>query len=112
MDLEGMSRGMSVRRATTIHEIGALGLVRARSLVLIASTGYKSVTLNLESINGRDLAREIAAKCDVVIKNFEPGGAEQLGLSFSTLSEHHLSLVYWLYQWRGPAKRRSHASRL
>ena len=40
----------------------------------------KCVTLDLRKEEGRDLARRLAAKCDVVIENFRPGTMEKWGL--------------------------------
>lgn len=54
----------------------------------------KSVTLDLQSKAGADVARELAAKCDVVIQNFKPGGAERLGLGYADLRDLNPSLVY------------------
>lgn len=54
----------------------------------------RSVTLDLQSKAGGDVARELAAVCDVVIQNFKPGGAEQLGLGPAALHAINPSLVY------------------
>ena len=54
----------------------------------------KSVTLDLRSGAGAEIARELAAKCDVVIENFKPGGADQLGLGFETLAAKNPLVVY------------------
>jgi crotonobetainyl-CoA:carnitine CoA-transferase CaiB-like acyl-CoA transferase len=44
-----------------------------------------SVALNLKTTEGREIARAIAAQCDVVVENFRPGKLEQLGLGYDTL---------------------------
>ena len=54
----------------------------------------KSLTLDLQSKEGADIACELAGRCDVVIQNFKPGGAEQLGLGFSKLLSINPSLIY------------------
>jgi crotonobetainyl-CoA:carnitine CoA-transferase CaiB-like acyl-CoA transferase len=54
----------------------------------------KSVALDLQSKAGVELARELATVCDVVIENFKPGGAEQLGLGYADLRTLNPSLVY------------------
>jgi crotonobetainyl-CoA:carnitine CoA-transferase CaiB-like acyl-CoA transferase len=54
----------------------------------------KSLTLNLQTNAGADLARELAAVCDVVIQNFKPGGADQFGLGYEALSAINPALVY------------------
>lgn len=47
----------------------------------------KSIAVDLKTSKGRELARSIAAKCDVVVENFRPGKLEKLGLGYSTLSK-------------------------
>jgi crotonobetainyl-CoA:carnitine CoA-transferase CaiB-like acyl-CoA transferase len=42
--------------------------------------GKKSVAIDLKTEKGRDLALQLAAKCDVVVENFRPGTAKRLGL--------------------------------
>ncbi len=54
----------------------------------------KSVVLDLQSAAGVGIARELAAECDVVIENFKPGGAEQLGLGVDELLAVNSALVY------------------
>jgi crotonobetainyl-CoA:carnitine CoA-transferase CaiB-like acyl-CoA transferase len=54
----------------------------------------KSVTLDLQSKEGADIARELAAACDVVIENFKPGGADQLELGSAKLLAINPSLIY------------------
>lgn len=54
----------------------------------------KSVTLDLQSSAGAGIARELAAISDVVIENFKPGGADQLGLGFADLAAANPLLVY------------------
>lgn len=54
----------------------------------------KSVTLDLKSPRGVEIARELAATTDVVMENFLPGHMESLGLGFETLSAANEGLVY------------------
>ncbi|WP_346796029.1 CoA transferase [Halomonas sp. Bachu 37] len=54
----------------------------------------KSITLNLATEEGKMIARDLAAKSDVVIENFRPGVMERLGLDYATLAEHNPGLVY------------------
>jgi crotonobetainyl-CoA:carnitine CoA-transferase CaiB-like acyl-CoA transferase len=54
----------------------------------------KSVALDLQSTAGVGIARDLAAMCDVVIQNFKPGGADQLGLGAAKLLAINPSLVY------------------
>ncbi|MEE8385526.1 MAG: CoA transferase [Dehalococcoidia bacterium] len=47
--------------------------------------GNGSVSLNLKKPEARDLARQLIAKCDVVVENFGPGVMNQLELGYQEL---------------------------
>ena len=47
--------------------------------------GKLSVTLNVSEPDAVELAKELVARCDVVIENFSPGVMERLGLGYETL---------------------------
>ncbi len=55
--------------------------------------GKRSVTLNTTRTEAAELARRLAAQCDVVIENFSPGVMERLGLDYETLSRGNPMLV-------------------
>ncbi|MFP6625623.1 MAG: CoA transferase, partial [Deltaproteobacteria bacterium] len=50
-----------------------------------AWAGNGSVTLNLKTDQGQELARQLVAQCDVVIENFGPGVMEKLHLGYGDL---------------------------
>lgn len=54
----------------------------------------RSVTLNLQTPEGVEIARGLVGKCDVVIQNFKVGGAAKLGLAYSDLSADRDDLIY------------------
>ena len=56
--------------------------------------GKRSVVLNLQTEDGRRLARELAATADVVVENFRPGVMKRLGLDYDTLAQDNPRLVY------------------
>lgn len=56
--------------------------------------GKRSIVLDLQTPEGRELARDLAAKADVVVENFRPGVMKRLGLDHATLSEVNPRLVY------------------
>ncbi|WP_410598312.1 CaiB/BaiF CoA transferase family protein [Amycolatopsis sp. lyj-90] len=56
--------------------------------------GKRSVTLDLKDTRGRDAARRLAARADVVVENFLPGTMDRLGLGYEDLSESNPGLVY------------------
>jgi benzylsuccinate CoA-transferase BbsF subunit len=55
--------------------------------------GNGSVSLNLKKPEARALARQLIAKCDVVIENFGPGVMESLDLGWETLRAVKSDLV-------------------
>ena len=54
----------------------------------------KSVTLDLRSTEGRQLARRLAEKSDVLIENFRPGTMEKWGLGPNELKAGNPGLIY------------------
>lgn len=54
----------------------------------------KSVTLDLRSAEGRQLARQLAEKADVLIENFRPGTMEKWGLGPDELKAANPGLIY------------------
>jgi len=65
----------------------------------------RSVSLDLQTAEGQQIARELAQQCDVVIQNFKFGGAEKLGLGYDQLKEARENLIYCSisgYDRRGP----------
>jgi CoA:oxalate CoA-transferase len=56
--------------------------------------GKKSITLNLKSPKGIEIAKRLAAKVDVLVENFAPGGMERLGLSYEEVSKINPRIIY------------------
>lgn len=54
----------------------------------------KSIILDLKSDEGRDAARKLAERADVVIENYRVGTMDRLGLGYDTLSALNPRLVY------------------
>ena len=54
----------------------------------------RSVSLDLQTADGQQIARDLARKCDVVIQNFKFGGAEKLGIGYERLREDRQDLIY------------------
>lgn len=53
----------------------------------------KSVTIDLRTDEGRDIARALIAKADVVVENFRPGTLEKWGMGYEALAATHPGLV-------------------
>lgn len=60
---------------------------------VMSNTSKKSVSLNLSTPGGVDLARQIAMKSDMVVENFGAGFLDRLGLGWSDLSAQKPDLV-------------------
>ena len=54
----------------------------------------RSVSLDLQTAEGQQIARDLAQKSDVVIQNFKFGGMEKLGLGYEQLKQDHEDLIY------------------
>jgi crotonobetainyl-CoA:carnitine CoA-transferase CaiB-like acyl-CoA transferase len=57
------------------------------------NTNKRSITLDLKTDEGRQIALDLAARVDVVVESFRPGTMEDFGLSYEILSAANPSLV-------------------
>jgi len=56
--------------------------------------GKQSIVLDLQTADGKRLARELVAQADVVVENFRPGVMKRLGLDYKSLAATNPRLVY------------------
>ena len=56
--------------------------------------GKKSIVIDLKTADGVALARDLSAKCDIVIENYRPGVMDRLGLGYETLAAINPRLIY------------------
>jgi CoA:oxalate CoA-transferase len=61
---------------------------------LLVNRGKKSVAINLKSDAGKELARDLVAKSDVVVENFKPGVAARLGLDYEACRAIREDIIY------------------
>ncbi len=54
----------------------------------------KSVTLDLKSDKGREIAFDLLTKADVVVENFRPGAMESWGLGPEDVKPHNPGIIY------------------
>ncbi|MEO0659053.1 MAG: CoA transferase, partial [Pseudomonadota bacterium] len=59
-----------------------------------ANRNKKSVAVDLSTEDGQATTRALAARADVVIENYKPGGLSKYGLDHETLRRAHPGLVY------------------
>ena len=62
-------------------------------LFLHLNSGKRSITLDLASATGRDIALALARQADVVVESFRPGTMERFGLGFDVLAAAQPDLV-------------------
>lgn len=56
--------------------------------------GKKSIVIDLKAEAGLKIARDLAAKCDILIENYRPGVMDRLGLGYDALSADNPGLIY------------------
>ncbi len=61
---------------------------------LACNRGKKSITLDIATPAGRDIARALAATSDVLVENFKVGDLQRHGLDYASLSAINPRLVY------------------
>ncbi len=61
---------------------------------LSCNRGKKSIALDLATPEGQRLARELAAKCDILLENYKVGGLARFGLGYDDLEASHPHLIY------------------
>ncbi|HSR53131.1 MAG TPA: CaiB/BaiF CoA-transferase family protein [Acidobacteriota bacterium] len=67
---------------------------RRSAYFLSVNRNKRSLCLDLKSPEGLERARRLARRSQVVIENFRPGKAEELGLGYPALRRANPSLVY------------------
>jgi len=61
---------------------------------LSVNRNKKSVTLNLDTQDGKEIFYALAEKSDVLLENFRPGAAEKLGIDYSHIAKKNARLIY------------------
>ena len=56
--------------------------------------GKKSITLNLQSPEGRGIFYELVKKASVVLENYRPGVTKKLGIDYETLRRMNEGIIY------------------
>ncbi len=61
---------------------------------MCANRNKKSISVDIATPEGQDIIRQLAARSDIVVENFKPGGLEKYGLDYTTMLKAHPELVY------------------
>jgi len=56
--------------------------------------GKRSITLDLKTPRGQEVARELACRSDVIIENFLPGKMDALGLGYAAIESRNPRAIY------------------
>jgi crotonobetainyl-CoA:carnitine CoA-transferase CaiB-like acyl-CoA transferase len=59
-----------------------------------ANVGKRSIAIDLKSPRGREIARRLIGRCDVVLENFRPGVMARLGLGYEDCKALQPRIVY------------------
>ncbi|MFN7754128.1 MAG: CaiB/BaiF CoA transferase family protein [Pseudomonadota bacterium] len=67
---------------------------RESAYFLSTNRGKRSITLDLARPEGQAIARELAAKSDILLENYKVGGLARYGLDYPTLAQSCPRLIY------------------
>jgi crotonobetainyl-CoA:carnitine CoA-transferase CaiB-like acyl-CoA transferase len=67
---------------------------REAAYFLSVNRGKKSVTLDISKPEGQRIARELAAKSDVLLENYKVGGLAKYGLAYEDLRKTNPRIIY------------------
>lgn len=56
--------------------------------------GKKSIAVNLETVEGRNIVHRLAEQSDVVIASYKPGDSTKIGVDYETLGKLNPGLIY------------------
>jgi CoA:oxalate CoA-transferase len=59
-----------------------------------ANRNKRSMIIDLKKLEGKEIVKKLVEKSDVVVENFRPGVAEQLGISYDNLSKINPRIIY------------------
>lgn len=57
------------------------------------NTNKRSITLNLQTADGRDIFKRLSSKADVIVETFARGVMDEMGMGWKTLSENNPRLI-------------------
>ena len=59
-----------------------------------ANRNKRSLALNLQTAEGKEIARKLAATCDVLVESFAPGTADKLGIGYESIKSSNPRIIY------------------
>jgi crotonobetainyl-CoA:carnitine CoA-transferase CaiB-like acyl-CoA transferase len=76
------------------RQLGTVSLGGESATHLTYGRNKRSIALDLKQPEGRQIAAQLASRCDVLVEAFRPGVMERLGLGYEQLSSQNPGLVY------------------
>jgi CoA:oxalate CoA-transferase len=64
------------------------------SYFLSVNRGKKGMTLNLRHERGREIAKKLIPKVDILVENYRPGTMKKMGLAYEDVNELNPALIY------------------
>jgi crotonobetainyl-CoA:carnitine CoA-transferase CaiB-like acyl-CoA transferase len=64
------------------------------AMFLNANRNKRSIALDLKNTGDLEIARKIAAQCDIIVQNFRPGVADRLGMGYEDLRNLRPDIIY------------------
>src|SRR4030042_5580204 len=68
--------------------------LRSEKGYVVLNRSKKGMVLDLKKEEGQKIARDLIRKADVIIENFKPGKADQLGIGYQTVKALNPRTVY------------------
>ena len=72
------------------------------ALYQMCNRGKRSIAVDVQTIEGRDIVRELVADADVFMQNYRPGVVERLGLGYEDLKAINPAIIYVSVSGFGP----------
>ncbi len=95
LKIEHPERGDDTRAWGPPFAMGEDGQPTDLSSYFMSSNRNKlSVAVDIATAEGQDIVRAIAARADICIENFKPGGLRKFGLDHAALCKAHPELIY------------------
>ena len=90
-----------------VESLSGDGARSSEGIFLSVNRGKKSLSLDLKSVRGLQIFKELASNSDVIIESFRPGVCQRLGIDYSVIKEINEQIIYCsisAYGQTGPYK--------
>src|SRR4051794_22292158 len=72
------------------------------ALYLVCNRGKRSIAVDIDTPDGREIVNQLASEADVVVQNFRPGVVEKLGIGYEDVRASNPEVVYASLSGFGP----------